>query len=159
MEQEYYSKEFGFYPNTSVETIVNHLAMQVAANNLDEIEGYGNLHIALQIPVWPETINGRKLRYYESKKAGNFECKEVDNILINDTIKMDFNNIPDHPSLSTNDFKTLPLQFLIVSSENKKLEGKIAFLKPSTTNLMRFKYNGIVMTALFDGSLLMLKEV
>ena len=72
---------------------------------------------------------------------------------------MDYNNIPTHESLSTNDFETLPLQFLVVASPDKKLEGKIAFLKPSTINLMRFKYNDVVMTALFEGSLLMFKKV
>ena len=158
MEQEYFSEEFGFYPNTRVEKIVKHLSKQVADKNLAEIEGYNNLHIALQIPVWPKTINGRKLRYYESGKAGRFACKESDNIILTDSIKMDYNNIPIHESLSTDDFETLPLQFLIVASPDKKLEGKIAFLKPSTINLMRFKYNDVVMTALFDGSLLMLKK-
>ena len=47
MEQEYFSEEFGFYPNTRLEKIVRHLTKQIADKNLNEIEGYGNLHIAV----------------------------------------------------------------------------------------------------------------
>ena len=159
MEKEFYTEEFGFYPNTDQKTIVKHLSGVIANKKLEEIEGYGNLLIAMQIPVWPKTINGRELNYFETQKPGHFQCREKDNIILNDNIKMEYNNLPVHESLSTNDFETLPLQFLCISAADKKLEGKIIFLKPSTKGLMRFKYKEEILTAIFEGSILFTKEV
>lgn len=159
MREENYTKEFGFYPNTSTREIVKKLSEIIKDNQLDDIDGYGNLIITMQIPVWPVTIQGRKLKYFEANKSGHFSCREESNVIVTDNIKMDYNNIPIHDSLSTNDFETLPLQFLCISAVDKKLEGKIIFLKPSVKDLMRFKYKTQVLTAVFEGSILCVKEV
>jgi hypothetical protein len=154
-----YSKEKGFDPNTPIEEIVKHYSKIISEKDLDKININHNVTIAIQIPVWPQRYQGRKLSYY--KKDGHWKISFMSNVILKQDDKLGYHNLPSREDFLNDDYDNHHNQFLIIRSSDpeKIVPGQIAYMYPNNKNIQYFKFNGETLAVTSTMNFMFSKEV
>ena len=150
----------GFDPFTSKKDIAKYYSQVIAEKGLADIHVNDNYLIGIKVPVWPSRYKGGELKYYIDQNVGKWKVSYKNGVLLKQSDRLLYNNIPDFKDLTYEDHDDHPFQFFVIACDNPKIQpGTIAHTRPESKSVNFFKFRGEELVMLNEMAVMFTEEV